>query len=120
MNFCACCRFWEFLYEPEHDDAFGECRRHAPQPIQHVLKEISRLSGLAAWATEEQANIEHDDDDYISESAESYRVYEWPRTHAWDWCGEFARAERTVLGKSRALQTERIEAYMKWKLPQSV
>jgi hypothetical protein len=116
-DFCARCKFWEFISR-RYGDAVGECRRHAPRPIQSVLVETAHKAGLAAWAIEEHAGIEHDDKgDYLSESAASFDVHEWPRTWAEAWCGEFEPAVgRTDLGKMREARSQRIDALEAWLL----
>jgi hypothetical protein len=115
QDICGRCRYWEFHYSPSSDYAVGECRRHAPQPIQQVLKEIVRLTGLTAWAIEKTANIKHSDDDvYLSQTVESYEVHEWPITSCSDWCGEFAPTMTTTPVKDRDDWGRRLERGRQW------
>lgn len=100
---CCTCAYWEFLYKNRMDSdyALGECRRHAPAPMQHVMKEIARSVGLTAFAVETMAefteNEHYEGHDYLAEMSEKYRVYEWPRTDAADWCGEYSMISRVVV-----------------------
>jgi hypothetical protein len=116
-DFCGKCRFWEFSYRPKEDYAWGECRRHAPQPTQFLLSVIAKNTGGIRWAVEESANIEHEDnDDYVVETTEQYEVNEWPHTQCDEWCGEFElAADRTSLSGFRPDQQQRMTDAALWE-----
>ena len=81
---CRNCIFWQ------PDGWQGECRRHAPAPMQVLIEDIRFLIGKIAWATEKQANVKHDKcADYEGGSMGDFGVNQWPSTNADDWCGEF-------------------------------
>jgi hypothetical protein len=86
---CELCRFWEADRVKEgfeSEDQEGECHRHAPHIVHHHSAEAL---GRIAWAVEETANIKHDKYfDYAFEGVKS-TYYDWPRTTAQDWCGDF-------------------------------
>ena len=86
---CERCRFWEadkHIKGLADEDQEGECHRHGPRIPHH--SQLVAL-GMIAWAVEELANIEHDEDfDYRFDLAET-PIYDWPRICAHDWCGEF-------------------------------
>ena len=108
---CGRCRFWEFSHKPKDDYAWGECRRHAPQPTQFLLGIIAKNTGATRWAVEESSNVEHiqDVDDYIVETTEQYEVEEWPYVQCDEWCGEFELAkDRTSLSDHRQRASEAI------------
>jgi|SoimicmetaTmtHPA_FD_contig_71_393717_length_2205_multi_3_in_0_out_0_3 hypothetical protein len=84
---CDKCWYWTVhggkdLHE---DDRMGECHRHAPRaPPRHVGTAL----GLIAWSAEVAANVEHQPDfDYAHDEVEEY--CDWPRTPAYQWCGDF-------------------------------
>ena len=114
---CGRCQFWEFIRKPKDDYAWGECRRHAPQPTQFLLGIIARNSGGIRWAVEESANVEHEnEDDYCVETTEQYEVNEWPHTQCNQWCGEFERAiERPLLNDYRPYIKERLDEAALWE-----
>jgi hypothetical protein len=88
---CECCWFWEIdrhLRDKRDmgEDNEGACHRHAPRIVHHHSAEAL---GLIAWSIEELANVEHCKDfDYGFESVEG-AYSDWPRTSAYDWCGDF-------------------------------
>jgi len=114
---CGRCRFWEFIHKPKDDCAWGECRRHAPQPAQFLFGIIAKNTGATRWAVEESATIEHDDnDDYLVETTEQYEVNEWPLVKCDEWCGEFEPVKnRTSLGGYRPYITERLDEAIQWE-----
>ncbi len=61
---CFDCRFWR--NKDEHE--YGECRRHAPQPV--IGKQAEEWSNMAPGP-----------EDYD-------RTPWWPMTHWEEWCGE--------------------------------
>ena len=111
---CGRCQFWEFIRKPKDDYAWGECRRHAPQPTQFLLGIIARNSGGIRWAVEESANVEHENsDDYLVETAEQHEVSQWPRVQCDEWCGEFELAkDRTSL----SVGPERSNEAIRWEI----
>ena len=115
---CGRCRFWEFIYKPDNDFAYGECRRHAPRPTSFVLGIIAKNTGSTAWAAEEIAKIEHhQEDDYLVESTEQFEVNEWPRVQCDEWCGEFelAKSQRSLSGYRPNIK-ERLEEARHWEI----
>jgi len=92
---CDRCYFWEpdgyAPWKDAHPDEWkGGCHRKAPCVYQGLVSDVARLIGAIAWATEETANIEHDDDvDYRCEARSQHELGDWPRTDAAEWCGDF-------------------------------
>jgi hypothetical protein len=102
---CRRCQFWQrhsVISEDEDGDSRGECRRHAPSPIQSVASIIGRAVGAIAWACEEAANVNHSNNeiggvDYEFASVDQYHVNEWPFTQDYDWCGDFIELSSELL-----------------------
>ena len=114
---CGRCRFWQFSRKPKDDYAWGECRRHAPQPTQFLLGIIAKNTGAIRWAVEESANIEHEDnDDYLVETTEQHEIGQWPRVQCDEWCGEFELTkDRTSLSGFRPYIKERLNEANEWE-----
>jgi hypothetical protein len=107
---CRFCIFWSLRGWREEKkaaddvDVHGECRRHAPRPMQGLFQRIGDMLGAIAWATEAQANIEHKDDmDYNFEGTDIYETdYAWPLTNIDDWCGDFKPGRKAMSSETIA------------------
>lgn len=87
---CGACRFWRMGYEDDFNSKWGECRRHAPRPVEIFLKHAANLLGSMAWLAEYRAGVAHNCPEYRFEGKSDFQIYEWPFTRDSDWCGEFA------------------------------
>ena len=90
---CGNCVYWE---PSQHGDKHeGDCHCRAPTTQHYVVSLIGKLAGATAWAAEESANVEHDEQwtDYRLEDAKNHWVC-WPRTFDSQWCGDFVRCKQ--------------------------
>ena len=91
---CERCRFWEVqdrLKEYDDEDQEGECRRYAPRiPDYHSCEAL----GLIAWAVEEMANVTHNEFFDYGYGNVPTAHFNWARTAAHEWCGEFKERDK--------------------------
>jgi hypothetical protein len=83
---CEDCRFWvlgndDAIVDPVQQVQSGECRRHAPTLVMIQVPDVYR----------EHCSIPKDPSSFEPDPVEMARRV-WPRTYAYDWCGEFEEA----------------------------